>query len=450
MRRGHKSDGWSIGATVICSRPCDPPEYSPPSQSFFATTLQAQTYAASKVHFSDPGTFSQQQLEDAAGIHEGTRLTAADLGAAAQRLVDTGYFDSMDATIDGAIASATILFNDKPTPLSHMLPVGFENFVWLTPDEIVAAIRAKVPMYNGYLLDNSPHEAELKAALTAALAAKYVSAEVSCDDFEPTLRQPRRAIGCRVARPSVRVSNVKLGGVTPDLVPLIQKSVNATARTSYTEGPANQTTADLILAPLLDAGYVQAALTDASPAPSAGDNTSVSVVFSAKLVPGAIFRVSRITFAGTDLLSADNFASTAKLHAGDIASRHQLLETLAPLDAAYRRKGYMDVIIHADPAADMATHQVVYTVTVEPGEQYRLRETTANNLDAAARADFDRGFLMKAGDIYNPEYVANFLKQNTALRALEGYSAAFKSYADPNTHTVDLVINFFGGAVPRR
>lgn len=409
------------------------------------TTLQAQTYTAAKVHFSDPGTFTQQQLEAAAGIHAGTKLTAADLGTAAQKLVDTGYFDSMDATIDGAIASATILFNDKPTPLSHMLPVGFENFVWLTSDEIMAAIRSKIPMYNGYLLDNSPHQAEVKAALTAALAAKSVSAEVSCEDFEPTLRQPRRAIGCKVARPSVQVANVKLGGVTPDLVPLIQKSVNATARTNYTEGPANETTADLILAPLLDAGYVQAMLTDASPAPSGGDNTAVPVIFSAKLVPGAIFRVSGITFAGTDLLSAESFASTSKLHSGDIASRHELLETLAPLDAAYRRKGYMDVIIHADPTVDMAIHQVAYAVKVEPGEQYRLHETTVNNLDPSAKADYDRGFLMKAGDIYNPEYVATFLQHNTALRALTYYSAWFKAYADPNTHTVDLVINFVRG-----
>ena len=38
------------------------------------------------------------------------------------------------------------------------------------------------------------------------------------------------------------------------------------------------------------------------------------------------------------------------------------------------------------------------------------------------------------------------LPSSTALLALAGYSAAWKAYADPNTHTVDLVINFFPGA----
>jgi outer membrane protein insertion porin family len=106
----------------------------------------------------------------------------------------------------------------------------------------------------------------------------------------------------------------------------------------------------------------------------------------------------------------------------------------------------MDVVVDAAPAIDAATHQVAYAVTVSPGEQYRLHQVTAYNLDPAARTDFDRGFSMKAGDLYNPEYLTGFLKNNTALQALAGYSFTYKAYADPNTHTVDLVLTFFRGA----
>jgi outer membrane protein insertion porin family len=169
---------------------------------------------------------------------------------------------------------------------------------------------------------------------------------------------------------------------------------------------------------------------------------TASVVLSAALDPGDIYRISSISFAGTPLLSAESFAASEKLHSGDVASRSRLLETLAPLDAAYRRQGYMDVIVKATPTPDLTTRQVAYTVTVIPGEQYRVHEITTNNLDPAAKADFDRGFLMKAGELYDPEYVSGFLKNNTALQALAGYSASFKAYADPNTHTVDVVLTF--------
>jgi outer membrane protein insertion porin family len=106
----------------------------------------------------------------------------------------------------------------------------------------------------------------------------------------------------------------------------------------------------------------------------------------------------------------------------------------------------MDVVAGAAPSADPVTHQVAYTVSVKPGEQYRIDKVTANNLDSAGQADFDRGFLMKAGELYNPEYLAGFLKSNTALQALAEYSFSYKAFADPNTHTVDLVLTFFRGA----
>ena len=404
--------------------------------------VKAQTYTAQRVEFSHLGTFSQQQLEDVAGVHAGTTLQAAELEAAAQRLVDTGYFNDVGATIEGKILAATIKFDTKPTELTHLLPVGYENFVWLTHAELEAAIRAKIPLYNDYLAENSPHEEEIKAILTAALAAKSVKAEVAFDTYEPTLRHPRREIAFRVAQPEVRLVNVRLGGVTPALVPLVQKSVNATARTAYEEGPAERTSEDRILEPLLDAGYAQAKLIDRMPAPGPIENGTVPVILAGRLQAGEVYHVATVTYAGTPLLSAEAFAATAKLHAGDVASRQALLDTLAPLDAAYRRQGYMDVVVEAVPSFDAAQHTAAYTVGVTPGEQYRVHEVTTGGLDPAAKADFDRGWRMKEGEIYNPEYVKTFLKQNTALRALEGYSAGFKAYADPNTHTVDVVITF--------
>ena len=172
-----------------------------------------------------------------------------------------------------------------------MLPVGFENFVWLTHAELEAAIHSRFPLFNDYLPENSPHQEDVKSALVAALAAKSIPAQVEGDEFQPTLAHPVREIVFTVTRPALKVTNVKLTGVTPALVPLIQKSVNATAGTRYSEGPADKTTADRILAPLLDAGYAQATLTDIVPTPTPGPSGSTGVVLAATLSPGDLFHV---------------------------------------------------------------------------------------------------------------------------------------------------------------
>jgi outer membrane protein assembly factor BamA len=402
------------------------------------------TYTASKIVFNHPGPYSQAQLEAAAALHVGTKFSADDLGNAAQRLVDTGYFDNAGATLAGDINKATVLFDIEPTDHAHMFHVGFENFVWLNHAEVEDLLHAKSPLFAEYLPESSPLADVFNAALIDALAAKGVRAKVTHATTEPTMLRPERTLEFRIVSPAIRVANVKLAGVSSDLVPLIQKSVNSAAKAPYDEGLAGGTTADRILAPLLDAGYIKASLSDITVTPTLSAD-SASVVFSATLNPGDIYHVSKIDFAGTPLLSADALAATAKLHPGDVASHALLLQTLTPLDDAYRRKGYMDVLVEATPTTDPATHQVAYIVSVKPGEQYRVNEVTANNLDPAAKADFDRGFLMKKGELYNPDYLGNFLKNNTALLALAGYSASYKAYADPNVHTVDVVLTFVRG-----
>jgi outer membrane protein assembly factor BamA len=408
--------------------------------------IAAQTYTAAKIVFNHPGPYTQAQLEAAAGMHPGTSFSTEDLGAAAQRLVDTGFFENVGATVEGRVSAISVLFDIKPIERTQMLHVGWVNFVWLSYAELEAALQAKSPLFFDYLPENSPLEDVFSRTLTEALAAKGIVAQVKYDTVEPTMRRPERTIEFYIAKPLVRVANVKLTGVSSGLVPLIQGSVNGAANTPYSEGLAGDTTEDRILAPLRDAGYIEASISGVTLSPTLSGDVA-SVVMAGTLTPGEIYRVSNISFAGAPLISAEAFAASEQLHTGDVASRAQLLETLAPIDAAYRRQGYMDVVVEATPTADPATHQVGYSVSVKPGEQYRIHEVTANNLDAAAQADFDRGFLMKAGELYNPEYVSGFLKNNTALRGLAPYSASCKAYADPETHTVDLVLTFVRGSI---
>jgi hypothetical protein len=49
---------------------------------------------------------------------------------------------------------------------------------------------------------------------------------------------------------------------------------------------------------------------------------------------------------------------------------------------------------------------------------------------------------MKTGELFNPEYLGSFLKNNTALLALLPYVGSWKAYADPSTHTVNVVMTF--------
>jgi len=398
----------------------------------------AQVYTAGALEFLGSDTYTHEQLESAASIHPGMKFTAEDLSASAQRLVDTGYFDDVVASLGGKFAAMTITYQLKPTPHTNMLHVGFENFVWLTPEEILSAIRTKSPLFEGYLTEGNPNRDLLVTALTEALAAKGISAVVVYEMVEPTLTQPVREIEYRVTKPEVRVADVKLTGFSPELAPYVQKAVDAAVKKPYRAVPPGLATAGQILTPLLDAGYIQAHLTNVRVTNAPQPDGTTGVVLSATLEAGDIYKVSGISYAGMPLYSAVEFAASAKLHAGEIASRAALLQTLEPLDKAYRRQGYMDVTIVAAPTFHKETHEVSYTVTVDPGEPYRVKDLSAVNLDAAASAAFDAKFEMKAGAIFNPEYLQTFMHNPE----FGHYEANYTAYAHPWTHLVDVDIVF--------
>ena len=120
------------------------------------------TYTAAKIVFNNPGPYTQAQLEAAEGIHPGMKFKTDDLGAAAQRLVDSGFFSDVGATLSGEVNKANVLFDIKPIDRAQMLHVGFENFVWLTHPEIEAALQAKASLFLDYLPEEQPAHRHLR------------------------------------------------------------------------------------------------------------------------------------------------------------------------------------------------------------------------------------------------------------------------------------------------
>lgn len=152
------------------------------------------TYTVGTITFRNPAGFSQQQLEDAAGMHPGKTFQTPDLKDAAQKLSDTGYFDTVGAALNGPVKAVTVIFELKPLTKAQLLHAGFENFVWLTPDETEKLTKGKVPLYNGYLPEVPALDDSVSTALEQAIAAKGFQVSVKNEILEPTVEHPERVI----------------------------------------------------------------------------------------------------------------------------------------------------------------------------------------------------------------------------------------------------------------
>lgn len=408
-----------------------------------ASSAVAQ-YTVKEMVFNNAAPYADADLEAACGLKPGTPFSAADLQAAAQRLIDTGDFDDVQVTIRGPFKAITVAFTLKPYAPSQLLQAGFENFVWWQPKELATALQAKVPLFHGSIPEAGNMQEAITAALQQLLAEKKIAATISHTVIEPSVSHPNRIIEYRIDNPSIRLSAIRLAGVSPSFQSAIDKVTSSAIGKAYSEGLAGLNLTDQILEPYQALGYLDAALTrfDRTPSTSA-DRVDVTVAVAVH--EGDPYRVSKVEWGGSEIMSSAAFSSATKLHPEDIASRKTLDASLDNLAAVYRSKGYLDAAVTASPAIDAATHHVAYTVSVVPGQQYRLRSVNALNLSPVQRKDFDNTWKLKPGDIYDAEYVSKFLTQNTAVMSLTGYSATYKALVDPDSHVVDLTLTFVHG-----
>ena len=408
--------------------------------AFLALTLSntaVAQYSIQKIEIHGAAPYTESEVLKVSGLSVGQMMSHDSLGNAAQHLLDTGVFADASIELTGPGTARTVLIQLKPLPSTSLVPATFVNFAWWTPAELDGALRQRVPFYRGGIPPAGNLPDTINAALTALLADKGIHGTVSNSSVAPTNAHPQFSWEFRLDDPSVRLAAATLTGTPASLSPAMQRVIQHLRDSPYND----RVVADELLAPLRDAGYLDAELTNISTTVEPG-TSGYAVRYAATVVAGEIFRVATVAWQPTTIYAQDAFAHDAKLHNGDLASQKSLFETEQAILNAYLHLGYLDAYVDAHPQEDTSGHTVSYSLQVAPGEIYHLKSVTPLNLSTAAQKDFDFGWLLKPGAAYDPLYTANFLTNNTALRNLSGYTASFQAAADSQTHLVDLTINF--------
>jgi hypothetical protein len=414
-----------------------------------ALTARAQ-YSIANIAIENAAPYTDAEILTVSGLAPDQLLTHDSLTNADQHLIDTGLFDDAQVSLSGQGKARTVHVALKPIPLDRLLPVSLENFVWFTPEELTQGIHALVPLYRGVAAEAGNTPDSIQTALQQMLAAKGIDAKLSFQVVPPTAQHPARVVNFRINRPSIRLADVKLSisappGAAAQLTPGFQAAVNRATHSPFNEGLTGTTIADLLLPPARNFGYINAHLDNISRtiAPSA---TGIAVTYTTRVVTGEAYKLASVTWQPTPIYTAADFARDNKLHPGDLASIYLLNQTNAAIVAAYLAAGYMDAVVLSPPILDETSHTVAYAPKVIPGEVYRVKSVTPQNLAPDAQKEFDANWRMKPGEPYSATYVEHFIQTNTALPHLATYTASYQASADPATHLVDLTITFFPSA----
>src|SRR5437016_2349110 len=138
--------------------------------------LAQQSVTLRRIEFVGLKKLTAQQVIDASGLKVGDMINTNIIDAAAEKLMQSGWFKRLGYKLRTTGAEATVVFEVEEA--SRNLPVVFENFIWFSEDEIARAIRQDVPFFDGTAPEAGTTTDKIAAALQRLLSQKKIAGRV--------------------------------------------------------------------------------------------------------------------------------------------------------------------------------------------------------------------------------------------------------------------------------
>lgn len=411
--------------------------------------IAAQTPVARLDRVSIQGTdrYTPEQILRAAGLALGQPVTPQALQEAADRLAQIGLFREVRYRFT-SVGEAIHL--EWQLVEASTLPVLFDNFPWLTDEELLAAIRAQLPLFSGTAPETGSLVEQIQHILEQELARVGVSARVEAEVM-PRIAEDGMLLRFRVDGPSLNVQDVQWGHPLAAQSPRLREFRGDIVGRPFSRYRLLLFAHDHVLPIYLAAGHLQANI-GTPQARFAGDpnrplpNQVVAIV---PIEPGPLYRLQEVTWFGNAALRTEELKTFLDLQPGQIADGMQLRAGWERVRNEYARRGYLDAVVRPEPVFDANAQTVRYQVHLTEGPQYRFAQLVLTGLSVRAEQLVQQAWKLQPGAVLDRIYADAFLETlRTRRQQIFGdYVVHYQqvgSYLRKNeaTHTVDVLIDF--------
>src|SRR5438552_6608321 len=340
--------------------------------------------------------YSQAEIVAASGLVLNTEVTQQEMQRAANRLGTSGVFSAvhyeyLPAGAGGRDATVALQLTDNP----QVLPVSYENLVWLKPAELDRELRARVPLFRGQLPEAGTLQDEVIKALQDLLQARGVQTKVTAEVKQARLGAPISGIALKAETP-VRVAAVKFAGnaavSTRDLLAasdtLLQQPYERSFVTSFCAATLRRL--------YLQRGFLKIAFGNPDVALQSATAQGPSVEVTIPVVEGDQYRFAGATFNGNAAVSEPELRKLVKLRPGEPANTVDFQKDLAEMKKLYGGRGYM-AASYTLKARLNEDRTAIFDVQIIEGDQYHMGTVQVVGVDPALAAKLTERWKLPPG-----------------------------------------------------
>ena len=387
------------------------------------------------------------QIIAASKLKAGDTVGAEQIQAAADLLSNLGLFSAVNYRFSTKGEALTIEFQVQEAPT---VPISFDNFPWFTDEELAAAIRQEVGLFNGETPEGGALLDDISGILDQLLSTRKITGQVE----HQLVAQPVNdgmMMQFRVTGPMLKIASLDYGDS------LAAGSERLKDRGPDLKGqPYSRFAIEVFeheqIRPLYAAGgYLRAQI--GPPQPRVTGKTDEAGASEIQVVipitPGPVYTWNGAQWQDNLALPTSELDAAIGFKAGDIADSMKIEAAWARIEAEYKAHGYLDAKLDSQPRFDEAAHQVSYRVHVIEGSQYRMGDMVVTGLSLDAEKLLRRSWSIAPGQVFDDSYFEMVLKvlakpSPQIFGELPVHYTECGHWLRPDTdrHTVDVLLDF--------
>jgi len=383
--------------------------------------------------------YTADEVISATGLQIGQTVSEGDFKQVAQRLGEAGAFANVAYAFQ--FSSEGMKLDLQVADGDQFVVARFENFVWLSDQELLEKLHARVPLFRGQL----PLAGNLADQVSDALQALVI--EHNLQGRADYLRSgppdgPVDAFDFSITGQAIRVGRVEFPGAGSGELPSLEAAAKKLSGQEYLRTILKVQAERDFLPVYLQRGYLKAAFSDAQPKVVEQNPQETLVDVALPVTPGSQYKLSELQLSGFNIFPVERLRQLVHLQPGQPANAVQLDQDVEAIKKLYGTRGYMAAQIKPTPEINDAESTVKYLIDFHEGDVYKMGDLEIRGLDSRASDRLAATWKLRAGDTYDSGYPRQFLDAANNLVPGDQWNITVHETVEDKDKVVDVSLRF--------
>jgi outer membrane protein insertion porin family len=360
--------------------------------------------------------YTEADVTRLSALKPGQPVTLADLDAAVKRMAATGLFASVKSVpvTTGNRMNVTLEIEEP----AWTMPVMLDNFIWLSDDELRAAVQQHVPTYDGTLPVNAEVTTFMAGVLQRLLDERNIRGRVEFA-LQNNQTTGRNQYLFSVKDTGLLVCALQVTGAAAIPEGQLLEAAAGLMRREYSRLYLIEVANVALRSMYRQKGFWAAEFREPIATLGSAATACAGVTVTLRVDEGVAYAWERAEWSGASALTPAELDRLLGMKAGEVADLTKIEAGLLQVRGSYRQRGYMRQRSSLTPKPDAATRRLTLGVTIEEGPQFRMGELVITGMTDPEAEALRKKWRLKAGDIYDDTYARQFRSENgTATRRL--------------------------------